>query len=135
MAEFCVTILRSHFNGKVGKKLDLIHYAIQIDGEGIFEFGRYDGTDKLRHRGSRHADEEVVTAFKVHAPITKAEVIAYIQSITKGKKWTYLGTNCVNTARAVVNKYGPSQSQNLVSDGENNFNRVFKYVAEEAIAW
>ena len=43
MSEFHVTILRSYFNGLKGRDLKLIHYAIQIDGKGIYEFGRYDG--------------------------------------------------------------------------------------------
>lgn len=74
------------FNGKTGRNIELLHYAVHIDGHGIYEFGRYDGPGKLKHCHGRYSNEEVVTAFKVtgHTP---EDVIAYMKSITNGKVW------------------------------------------------
>lgn len=135
MSEFFVTILRSHFNGKMGQKLDLIHYAVQIDGIGIVEFGRYDGTNgKLRIRPQRDADEEVVTAFKVKGA-SKSDITNYMTSLTAGQDWSYSSPNCVTVAMAVVRKYGPQVSVDLAANGENNFNRVIKAGFNAAISW
>ena len=129
-APFCVTILRSPFNGKAGRNIELLHYAVQIDGHGIYEFGRYDGPGKLKHRGGRYSNEEVVTAFKVtgHTP---EDVIAYMKAITNGKVWEYLGTNCVSVAKKVTERYGPSQCLRLLEAGENNYTRVAKALLKE----
>eukprot|EP00668_Euglena_longa_P041935 GGOE01055262.1.p1 GENE.GGOE01055262.1~~GGOE01055262.1.p1 ORF type:complete len:164 (-),score=30.03 GGOE01055262.1:244-735(-) len=141
--KYSITILRSSFRGKVGTELQLLHYAIQIDGDGIHEFGRYDGTEGiLKRRLQRHAGEEVVTAFRVDAAKhPKEEVVRYIQQQTAGQKWSYFGPNCVTVARDVVDRYGYPENQALVKAGENNFARVVKEVLrhlpdmDEATLW
>ena len=125
------TILRSYFNGKVGKKIELIHYAIQL-GSKIYEFGRYDGTSgKPRVRSSQSEGEETVTAWKITDEQSK-EILSEINDTFKGD-WT-VTHNCVSVSMAIIRKHAPPECIKLAENGENNFKRVIKHLIGE-IAW
>lgn len=130
--EIFVTLLRSYFWGQQNCKLRLIHYAIQIDYAGIWEFGRYDGTNgKLRHRASREHGEEVICAFKTRA--TREEITGFMKQLTDGQDWSWRFPNCVTVAKAVVDRWGSLRCRDLAAQGVNNFIRAAK--ASPKIIW